>query len=74
LRAKRRAALANLDTLAQAIFFDLFGDPVSRGSLTEAPKPATAPTPAPEGLAQLWSRATSRRKRTPQRDPTARAH
>jgi type I restriction enzyme S subunit len=29
LRAKRRAALAQLDTLTQAIFLDLFGDPVS---------------------------------------------
>lgn len=29
LRAKRRAALAQLDTLAQAIFFDLFGDPAT---------------------------------------------
>jgi type I restriction enzyme S subunit len=28
LRAKRRDALAQLDTLAQAIFLDLFGDPV----------------------------------------------
>ncbi len=28
LRAKRRAALAKLDTLTQAIFTDLFGDPV----------------------------------------------
>jgi len=28
LRAKRRAALAQLDTLTQAIFLDLFGDPV----------------------------------------------
>lgn len=27
LRAKRRAALAQLDTLTQALFFDLFGDP-----------------------------------------------
>jgi type I restriction enzyme S subunit len=27
LRAKRRAALAQLDTLTQSIFFDLFGDP-----------------------------------------------
>jgi type I restriction enzyme S subunit len=27
LRAKRRAALAHLDTLTQAIFLDLFGDP-----------------------------------------------
>ncbi len=29
LRAKRRAALAQLDTLTQSIFLDLFGDPVS---------------------------------------------
>ena len=28
LRAKRRAALAQLDSLTQAIFLDLFGDPV----------------------------------------------
>ncbi len=27
LRAKRRAALAQLDTLTQALFLDLFGDP-----------------------------------------------
>jgi type I restriction enzyme S subunit len=29
LRAKRRAALAQLDTLTQAIFLDLFGDPTT---------------------------------------------
>jgi type I restriction enzyme S subunit len=29
LRAKRRAALAQLDYLTQSIFFDLFGDPTS---------------------------------------------
>ena len=29
IRTKRRAALAQLDTLTQAIFLDLFGDPVS---------------------------------------------
>jgi type I restriction enzyme, S subunit len=29
LRAKRRAALAQLDTLTQAIFLDMFGDPVT---------------------------------------------
>ena len=29
LRAKRRAALAQLDSLIQSIFLDLFGDPVS---------------------------------------------
>ncbi len=31
LRAKRRAAVAELDTLTQAIFLDLFGDPVRLG-------------------------------------------
>lgn len=30
LRAKRRAALAQLDTLTQSIFLDMFGDPVAR--------------------------------------------
>ncbi len=29
LRAKRRAAIAKLDTLTQAIFIDMFGDPVA---------------------------------------------
>jgi type I restriction enzyme S subunit len=29
LRAKRRAALAHLDTLAQSIFLDMFGDPAT---------------------------------------------
>ena len=29
LRAKRRAALAQLDTLTQAIFLDMFGDPIA---------------------------------------------
>ena len=29
LRAKRRAALANLDTLTESIFFNLFGDPTT---------------------------------------------
>lgn len=31
LRAKRRAALAQLDTLAQSIFLDMFGDPAALG-------------------------------------------
>jgi len=31
LRAKRRAALAKLDTLAQSIFLEMFGDPESHG-------------------------------------------
>jgi type I restriction enzyme, S subunit len=32
LRAKRRAALAQLDTLTQSIFLDLFGDPRTEGN------------------------------------------
>ncbi|WP_395157232.1 restriction endonuclease subunit S [Ilumatobacter sp.] len=31
LRAKRREALARLDTLTQAIFIDMFGDPLNNG-------------------------------------------
>jgi type I restriction enzyme S subunit len=31
LRAKRRAALAQLDVLTQSIFLDMFGDPMSNG-------------------------------------------
>ena len=31
LRAKRRAALAQLDSLTQSFFLDLFGDPASKG-------------------------------------------
>jgi type I restriction enzyme S subunit len=31
LRAKRRAALAQLDTLTQSIFLDMFGDPETKG-------------------------------------------
>lgn len=31
LRAKRRAALAELDSLTQSIFLDMFGDPVTNG-------------------------------------------
>lgn len=31
LRAKRRAALAHLDTLTQSIFLDMFGDPAANG-------------------------------------------
>lgn len=34
LRAKRRQALAKLDTLTQSIFIDMFGDPLSGGSET----------------------------------------
>lgn len=38
LRAKRRAALALLDTLTQSIFLDLFGDPVSNPKGWRDPK------------------------------------
>ena len=33
LRAKRRAALAKLDTLAQSLFLDMFGDPKRGGRI-----------------------------------------
>jgi len=36
LRSKRREAIAQLDTLTQAIFIEMFGDPVTRGSVTES--------------------------------------
>ena len=51
LRAKRRAALAELDTLTQALFLDLFGDPATnpkgwpRKSLKELGKVTTGGTP-----------------------------
>ncbi len=51
LRAKRRAALAQLDTLTQALFLDLFGDPATnpkgwpRKSLKELGKVTTGGTP-----------------------------
>jgi type I restriction enzyme, S subunit len=38
LRAKRRAALAQLDTLTQSIFLDLFGDPVANPRQWPDPK------------------------------------
>ena len=38
LRAKRRAALAQLDSLTQSLFLDLFGDPVSIGHRMAATK------------------------------------
>jgi type I restriction enzyme, S subunit len=37
LRAKRREALAQLDTLLQSTFLDMFGDPVERPGVTEVP-------------------------------------
>ncbi len=41
LRAKRRAALAQLDTLAQSIFFEMFGNPATnpKGWIRESSKP-----------------------------------
>jgi restriction endonuclease S subunit len=37
LRAKRRAALAELDSLTQSLFLDLFGDPRKKGSTGNTP-------------------------------------
>jgi type I restriction enzyme S subunit len=51
LRAKRRAALAQLDTLTQSIFLDMFGDPATnpkgwpRSTLRELGKVKTGGTP-----------------------------
>ncbi len=51
LRAKRRAALAQLDTLTQSIFLDMFGDPTSnpkgwpRAALRDIGKVSTGRTP-----------------------------
>jgi type I restriction enzyme S subunit len=51
LRAKRRAALAQLDTLTQSIFVDMFGDPATnpkgwpRSTLRELGKVKTGGTP-----------------------------
>ena len=58
LRTKRRAALAQLDTLTQSIFLDLFGDPTTnpkgwpRRPLKELGRVATGGTPpgAKEGM------------------------
>ena len=52
LRAKRRAALAQLDTLTQSIFLDMFGDPATnpkgwpRSTLRELGKVKTGGTPS----------------------------
>lgn len=51
LRAKRRAALAQLDTLTQAIFLDMFGDPgrwplVSLDSICRTIRDGTHKTPS----------------------------
>lgn len=50
LRAKRRAALAQLDTLTQSIFLDMFGDP--------ATNPKGWPTRKVEDVAEIVSGAT----------------
>ena len=39
LRAKRRAALAKLDQLAQSIFIEMFGDPVSNPKACQSDLP-----------------------------------
>ena len=36
LRAKRREALAQLDTLLQSTFIDMFGDPVTNSNIPSA--------------------------------------
>ena len=58
LRAKRRAALAQLDTLTQSIFLDMFGDPATNpkgwpvGALRSLGRVTTGGTPpsAKEGM------------------------
>lgn len=52
LRAKRRAALAQLDTLTQSIFLDMFGDP--------ATNPKGWPVHKMEDVAKIVSGATPR--------------
>jgi type I restriction enzyme S subunit len=52
LRAKRRAALAQLDTLTQSIFLDMFGDP--------ATNPKGWPIRKTEDVAEIVSGATPR--------------
>lgn len=53
LRAKRRAALAQLDTLTQSIFLDMFGDPVTN--------PKGWPVDALRNIAETTSGGTPRR-------------
>jgi type I restriction enzyme S subunit len=54
LRAKRRAALAQLDTLTQSIFLDMFGDP--------ATNPKGWPVDALRNIAETTSGGTPRRE------------
>ena len=57
LRAKRRAALAQLDTLTQSIFLDMFGDP--------ATNPKGWPVRKIEDVAEIVSGATPRTDNEP---------
>ncbi len=57
LRAKRRAALARLDTLTQSIFLDMFGDP--------ATNPKQWPVRKIEDVAEIVSGATPRTDNEP---------
>jgi type I restriction enzyme S subunit len=52
LRAKRRAALAQLDTLTQAIFLDMFGDPVSNPKDVKVVRLADVATRITDGVHQ----------------------
>jgi type I restriction enzyme, S subunit len=59
LRAKRRAALAQLDTLTQSIFLDMFGDPVTNPkgwpteSLAAACRSYSGGTPS-KAISSFW--------------------
>jgi type I restriction enzyme S subunit len=57
LRAKRRAALAQLDTLTQALFLDAFGDPLKNPKGTETAPLASMCTRITDGTHQppTWS-------------------
>lgn len=59
LRAKRRAALVQLDTLTQAIFLDVFGDPLTNPKGIQTEKLASLCTRITDGTHQppTWSDA-----------------
>ena len=65
LRAKRRAALAQLDTLTQSIFLDMFGDPATnpkgwpREPLTSACHCYSGGTPAKDHINESIPSTTS---------------
>ncbi len=52
LRAKRRAALAELDSLTQSLFLDLFGDPVSNPKGVKVVRLADVATRITDGVHQ----------------------